>query len=163
VIRTYLEMAEPTQFRPATNPPPAGARVERMGRCTPAFARFLYVEVGRSWRWLDRVPWTDAQWREHLARRAVSLWLLTVDASPAGYFELCRGDDRAVEIAYFGLLPEFIGGGLGGWLLGQAVSQAWDGGATRVWLHTCTFDHPAALPNYLARGFRVVRQEHSEG
>jgi GNAT superfamily N-acetyltransferase len=157
--RTYLELAGPAQVRPAAAAAPAGARLARMGRCTPAFARFLYVEVGRSWRWLDRLPWSDAQWRDHLDRDGVSLWLLTVEASPAGYFELARGEDGAVEIAYFGLLPEFIGGGIGGWLLGEAVARAWDAGASRVWLHTCTLDHPAALPNYLARGFTVVREE----
>jgi GNAT superfamily N-acetyltransferase len=78
---------------------------------------------------------------------------------PAGYFELRRQPDGAVEIAYFGLLPEFIGRGLGKFLLSEATRRAWELGATRVWLHTNTLDHAAALPNYLARGFSVVRTE----
>ena len=80
-------------------------------------------------------------------------------AAPAGYFELHAPGDGAVEIAYFGLLPEFFGRGWGGHLLTRAVDTAWSLGAARVWLHTCTLDHPAALPNYLRRGFRPVREE----
>jgi ribosomal protein S18 acetylase RimI-like enzyme len=89
----------------------------------------------------------------------VSLWLLTSGAAPAGYFELREHDDRSIEIAYFGLLPEFVGRGWGGHLLTRAVETAWEMKPDRVWLHTCTLDHPAALPNYRQRGFRVVREE----
>ena len=76
-----------------------------------------------------------------------------------GYFELKAHEDDSIEIAYFGLLPEFIGRGWGKYLLTRAVQSAWQLGPRRVWLHTCTLDHPAALPNYLKRGFRPVRQE----
>jgi GNAT superfamily N-acetyltransferase len=89
----------------------------------------------------------------------VSLWLLTSRAAPAGYFELRAHDDRSVEIGYFGLLPEFLGRGWGGYLLTRAAEAAWAMKPERVWLHTCTLDHPAALPNYLRRGFRPVRKE----
>src|SRR5918995_1859877 len=78
---------------------------------------------------------------------------------PTGYFELRAHQDDSVEIAYFGLLPDFIGRGWGKYLLTRAVQSAWQQGPRRVWLHTCTLDHPAALPNYLKRGFRPVRQE----
>ena len=64
-----------------------------------------------------------------------------------------------MEIAYFGLMPWAIGRGLGRWLLGAALSVAWRGAPERVWLHTCTMDHPAALPNYLGRGFVATRVE----
>jgi GNAT superfamily N-acetyltransferase len=84
------------------------------------------------------------------------------EGGPAGYFELREHDDASVEIAYFGLLPDFIGRGWGKYLLTRAVQIAWDLGATRVWLHTCTLDHPAALPNYLKRGFRPLRTEEYE-
>jgi GNAT superfamily N-acetyltransferase len=82
-----------------------------------------------------------------------------VDVAPAGYFELRRDSDNAIEIAYFGLLPEFVGRGLGKALLSAAATEAWRAGASRVWLHTSSLDHPAALPNYLARGFKVFRTE----
>ena len=85
---------------------------------------------------------------------------MTVSGAPAGYFELRRDRAGGTEIVYFGLLPEFTGRGLGGFLLTMAVERAWSSGTERVWLHTNTLDHPAALPNYLKRGF--TRSFHSE-
>jgi GNAT superfamily N-acetyltransferase len=129
-------------------------------QCPPSFWRYLYTEVGRQYRWIDRLPWTDEEIRAYLDDPAVSLWLLTVRGAPAGYFELRRDRHDGIEIAYFGLLDEFTGRGLGGHLLTTAVEQAWAMGATRVWLHTSTLDHPAALPNYLKRGFTAFHAEH---
>jgi ribosomal protein S18 acetylase RimI-like enzyme len=94
-----------------------------------------------------------------LANPDVSLHLLTLGGAPAGYFELEREEDGAVNVAFFGLLPEFHGRGLGKYLLTEAAQEAFRRGASRVWLHTCTLDDPAALPNYEARGFRRTRQE----
>ena len=82
---------------------------------------------------------------------------MTVAARPPGYFELRRDRTDGVEIAYFGLLPEFTGRGLGGHLLTVAVERRGPHGTERVWLHTNTLDHPAALPNYLKRGFTAFR------
>jgi GNAT superfamily N-acetyltransferase len=158
VVRTYLELASRSALRPCPSPDPR-ARVERVV-CAPAsFFRYLYQEVGRSHGWVDRLAWSDEQLRQRLAEPTVSLHLLSVAAAPAGYFELETHADGSVEIAYLGLLPEFQGRGLGGHLLTEAESAAWAAGAVRVWLHTCTLDSPAALPNYLARGFRPFKQE----
>ena len=158
VVRTYLEMSTPEELRPAREPEVA-PRLERMASCPGSFFRYLYAEVGRAYHWTDRLSWTDEQVRTHLANPDVSLWLLSSSASPAGYFELRRHQDDSVEVAYFGLLPEFVGRGWGGHLLTLAVRAAWIMGPKRVWLHTCTLDHPAALPNYMKRGFRPVREE----
>jgi GNAT superfamily N-acetyltransferase len=158
VVRTYLEMRSPEDLRPAPIPRDV-PRLERVGGCPVSFFRYLYAEVGRAHHWVDRLAWTDEQVRAHLADPAISLWLLSWEAAPAGYFELRAHDDRSIEIAYFGLLPEFTGRGWGGFLLGRAVETAWKLEPERVWLHTCTLDHPAALPNYLRRGFRPVREE----
>jgi GNAT superfamily N-acetyltransferase len=111
---------------------------------------------------VDRLLWSDEEHRARLADPDVSLHLLSVAGAPAGYFELERHPDGAVEVAYFGLLPEFLGRGLGKYLLTKAAQEAFALGASRVWLHTCTLDDPAALPNYLARGFRKVREETYE-
>jgi ribosomal protein S18 acetylase RimI-like enzyme len=158
VTRTYLELRSPDELHPAPLPD-AAPRLERMGECPASFYRYLYAETGRAFHWVDRLSWTDDQIRRHLSRPGLSLWLLTWEAAPAGWFELARHDDGSVEIAYFGLLPDYIGRGWGKHLLTQAVRAAWAERPTRVWLHTCTLDHPAALPNYLARGFRVVKKE----
>jgi len=158
VLRTYLELSRPEQLRSAPCPDPR-ARIERVEDCPPSFFRYLYAEVGRRYHWVDRIEWSDEQHAARLADPNVSLHLLSVAGAPAGYFELERHDDGAVEVAYFGLLPEFLGRGLGKYLLSRAASEAFALGASRVWLHTCTLDDPAALPNYLARGFRKVREE----
>ncbi|MGH9312112.1 MAG: GNAT family N-acetyltransferase [Vicinamibacterales bacterium] len=102
--------------------------------------------------------------RSYLADRAVSFWVLSVSGGVAGYFELRMHPEPEVrtffvEIAYFGLLPAYLGRGLGKYLLSEAVARAWELHPARVWLHTSTLDHAAALPNYLARGFSIVRTE----
>jgi GNAT superfamily N-acetyltransferase len=158
VTRTYLEMRDPTHLQAAHSDDPR-IRVEQMDQCSPSFFRYLYVEVGRNYHWIDRLPWTDEDIVAHLNKPETSLWLLTDDGATAGYFELRRCEDESVEIAYFGLLPGFLGRGLGKHLLTYATEQAWADGANRVWLHTNTLDHPAALPNYLGRGFVVARTE----
>jgi GNAT superfamily N-acetyltransferase len=158
VVRTYLEMRSPEDLRVARDPRHP-ARLERIEDCPVSFFRYLYAEVGRAYHWVDRLKWSDDQVRTHLADPGVSLWLLSSGGAPAGYFELRRHQDDSVEVAYFGLLPEFVGRGWGGHLLTLAVREAWGMRPERVWLHTCTLDHPAALPNYLKRGFRPVRDE----
>jgi GNAT superfamily N-acetyltransferase len=156
--RTYLEMRDRGALRPArvNAPDIAVARVEAPN---PSLWRWLYTEVGRAYRWFDRLGWTDAEARDYLQDPRVSLWLLTVRGETAGYFELNQEDGGAVEIVYFGLLPSFTGQRLGGHLLTEAVERAWSLGASRVWLHTCSFDHPAAIPNYIKRGFTIFKIE----
>jgi GNAT superfamily N-acetyltransferase len=158
VTRTHLEMRDPAQLQAARSDDPS-IRVEQMPECPASFFRYLYVEVGRNYHWIDRLPWTDADIMAYLSQPEISLWLMTDDGATAGYFELRRCEDGSVEIAYFGLLPGFLGRGLGKHLLTCATNQAWADGANRVWLHTCTLDDPAAMPNYLKRGFRPFKTE----
>jgi GNAT superfamily N-acetyltransferase len=157
VTRTYLEMSSPSELRPASLDGPL-PQIERLEDCSVSLFRSLYADVGRAYRWTDRLSWTDDRVREHLSTPGVSLWLMSWEQEAAGYFELRQHEDQSVEIAYFGLLPAFIGRGWGKYLLTRAVQSAWQLGR-RVWLHTCTLDHPAALPNYLKRGFRPTREE----
>lgn len=157
VVRTYLEMTAPGELVPDGAAGPE-VRLERVHDCPWHFYRYLYAEVGRQYHWRDRLVWTAEQFREHL-RGPSTLWLLTVRGAPAGYFELRSHPDGSIEIGYFGLLPEFVGRGLGKYLLTRAVEEAWAMRPARVWLHTCSLDHPGALPNYLKRGFRTVREE----
>ncbi|MFZ5623820.1 MAG: GNAT family N-acetyltransferase [Gemmatimonadota bacterium] len=162
VTRTYLEMTDPADLRDDGVSAPPGARVVAVDGCTPELYRFLYGTVGRNYHWVDRLAWDDDTLRAHLARPDILIRMLWQDDEPAGYYELARHDDDSVEIAYFGLLPGWLGRGLGRFLLVHAVREAWSLGATRVWLHTCTLDDPAALPNYLRRGFQPCRTEQYE-
>jgi GNAT superfamily N-acetyltransferase len=115
--------------------------------------------VGDRHFWRDRTRWTDAEIQAHVARSDIAVWEAMVGSDSAGFFELGMHDDGAVEVVYFGLMPAFIGRGLGGLMLSCAVNEAWKFGANRVWLHTCTLDSPHALPNYKARGFVPFKTE----
>jgi GNAT superfamily N-acetyltransferase len=158
VRRIYLELRSPEELRPARGSE-VPAQIERLEPCPPDVYRALYRDVGERWHWRDRLVWSDDKLAQHLARDAVTVFVARVGRDLAGYFELERHDDDSVEIAYFGLRPEFFGRGLGGELLTRAVTEAWALGAARVWLHTCSLDSPRALPNYLARGFQPFREE----
>jgi len=158
VVRTYLEMRDPAALR-AAPVPSAALRFERADLCPAALYRALYRDVGEAYHWRDRLAWSDEELARHLSRPVVEVWVLWVEDERAGYAELVRHDDGSVEIAYFGLRAPFHGRGLGGHLLTRTVERAWALGATRVWLHTCTLDGPAALPNYVARGFTPYQTE----
>lgn len=155
----YLAMAAPADLRLPSSVPPPELEVRRACVPCPELSRFLYTAVGRDWHWTDRLPWRDEQWMAYLDRPEVETWLALVGGTPAGYFELERQPAGEVDIAYFGLLRQFVGRGLGGHLLAAAVRRAWEMGAARVTVNTCSLDHPAALGNYLARGFTVEREE----
>lgn len=159
VVRTYLEMDAPDRLIGRAAIPPGFA--VRRETVDADLYRALYDGVGAQYHWRDRRAWSDEQLQRHLDAPGVGIWVLRQGAAPRGFFELARHDDGSVELAYFGLLPEGIGQGLGRALLTAAVDAAWRFGPApaRVWVHTCTLDHPAALVNYLSRGFEVTRTE----
>ena len=124
------------------------------------FNKFLYQLVGKDWEWFDKLSWSDEQWKAYAENDNLRTWVAYYKGSPAGYYELQQQNGGDVEIAYFGLAPKFIGRGFGGYLLSQAIKFAWElKGTIRVWVHTCTLDHPSALQNYKARGMEVYRVE----
>jgi GNAT superfamily N-acetyltransferase len=131
VTRTYLQLAHHEDLNPA-RVDDSRIHVERLAECPASFYRYLYSEVGRFYHWTDRLPWTDDEIRSHLARPEIAFWVMYGEGSPAGYFELERHADGSIEVAYFGLLQEFLGRGLGKHLLTVAVEQAWSDGANRV-------------------------------
>jgi GNAT superfamily N-acetyltransferase len=161
VVTTYLEMRSWEELRPK--------------RCTDArfevreeterdwrLNRDLYFHVGDQWEWIDKRPWSDGQWQDYATAPGLRTFSAYYDDTLAGYYELRRDTEGGVEIAYFGLLAEFIGRGLGGALLTSAIEEAWRMSPKRVWVHTCNRDHPQALANYQARGMVVYKvQEES--
>jgi len=157
VTITYLQMLEPAKLRPRECDR-SGWRVEQAAR-DPAINREFYRAVGGDWHWVDRLSWPDDWWHTYLHQPELTTYIGYVDDEPVGYFELHERTGDGVEIAYFGLLPKFIGQGFGAALLTAAVRHAWQLKPPRVWLHTCTLDHPQALSNYLARGFEIYRTE----
>ena len=158
VRTTYLELALEAPLRPPSRPRP-DYQLRQAVVASPEFARFLYTAVGYRWNWTRRLGWSYADWEHYLGRDGRETWVAYVGGTAAGYYEMATDGDHGVEIAQFGLLPSFTGVGLGGYLLCDAVHRGRELGAGRVWLHTCTADHPHALPNYRARGFRPFKEE----
>jgi GNAT superfamily N-acetyltransferase len=156
VTITYLEMEHPASLQ-AKRADRDDVVCERVDPPDPRVAERFYADVGNAYYWLDRAEWSTAQWRDDLAQPGSELWVLRVDGDEAGYFHLTQPSPRTREILYLGLLPGFDGEGLGGHLLTCAIERAWEAGADRVLVNTCTLDHPAALANYVARGFEIVR------
>ena len=155
---TYLEMTDRSELIPARKPS-AEVEVKQAEIPCPELNRFFYAAIGGDWYWIDRLPWTYEQWMTYLTRFGHETWVAYVRGTPVGYFELDGELDGDIELAYFGILPQFVGRGIGGYLLMAAIQRAWEKNPIRVWLHTSSFDHPQALKNYLARGFRFVRNE----
>ena len=157
--RTYLELTHLTQFRPAFGDFP-DLSVGHVEHPSAELYRSCYRTVGEACHWRDRWNWTDGEIQAHLARPEITVYTAARSGRFAGWYELRRvPDDGSVEIAYLGLAPDAIGSGLGKHLLSCAVRDAWARGATRVWVHTSSLDHPHALPNYQARGFAPYRTE----
>ena len=167
VTRTYLQLQDRGQFRAAFGAFP-DVTITRARRPQPALYRMCYRTVGEAFHWRDRWDWTDQQIAAHLADPAIGLFVAArktakKEAELAGWYELRRApEDNSVEIAYFGIVRAEFGHGFGKHLLSSAVRDAWALGPKRVWLHTCTLDHPNALPNYIARGFTPYRTETYE-
>ncbi|MGI8643563.1 MAG: GNAT family N-acetyltransferase, partial [Thermomicrobiales bacterium] len=117
--------------------------------------------VGGPYRWTDRLRWNDERFFEYLSRSTVRLFALYYMGTPIGYVELDAAPDGSAgpgtEIAYLGIFPAYHGRGLGKHLLSFGVSRAFDDGADRVWLHTCSLDGRHAISNYTARGFTTFR------
>ncbi len=159
VTTFYLEMLAPPEGAPV--PAPAAVRILRAHRPTVAFYRFLYREVGAPWHWVDREKMDSSALADLLHHPDVHVHVLYDDGTPAGYCELDYRQPGEAEIVYFGLMPHAIGRGLGRFFLDWTVREAWRHGLCRLWLHTCTRDHPRALATYRQAGFALYREETS--
>ncbi|HET6293555.1 MAG TPA: GNAT family N-acetyltransferase [Kribbella sp.] len=159
-IVTYLEMTSPDELVEATAVP--GVRLERAEAGSPLI-RELLVRVGRPHQWRT-LSWSEERWAEYLNDPLRQVWFVTHDdeagpqyAGITSYLpnETADGGEE-VQISHFGLVPEYVGRGLGGHALTLTIQTAWtlNPSTNRVWLHTSTLDHPNALPNYQKRGFR---------
>lgn len=152
-VVTHLEMLKPPVAPPRACPAD-DACLLHVTRPQVPFYRFLYNTIGEPWLWRDRRRMTDAALEQAIQAPGVGVHVLMAGGQPAGYVELDRGRPEEVELVFCGLMPWAIGGGLGPWMLETAVRMAWnDARLRRLWVHTCCFDHPAALPMYERAGF----------
>lgn len=151
-VVTYLEMTS----RPTSPTPPRPAKKVSLLRAespTISYCRYLYNTVGHDYLWWQRRAMSDADLSAIVQDPNVEVYTLFIGGVPAGYGELDRRNGPEIELAFFGLFPEFIGQRLGGYFLRWMIDQAWSYSPSRLIVHTCTEDHPAAIHNYQRHGF----------
>jgi GNAT superfamily N-acetyltransferase len=155
-VVTHLEMTE----RPALPPaPPAPWTLRHVERPDLAWYRDLYRRVGEEWLWFSRIRAADDKLAARLHHPLVETHALVSDGRDEGLLELDFRQPGACEIGMFGVTAKLVGSGAGRFLMHCALELAWSRDITRLWLHTCTFDHPAALPFYQRAGFRPFRRQ----
>ncbi|MEJ8574134.1 GNAT family N-acetyltransferase [Microbaculum marinum] len=152
-VATFLEMLEPPGSTPSAPSRRPDLALNRVDDLDPGAYRDLFRRVGTEYLWSSRLRLDDAALLDILRDPAVEVYLPASGDGPVGLLELDFRDMPSAEIAFFGLVPEAIGGGAGRWLMDRALELSWRDGVDRVWLHTCTFDHPAALAFYRRSGF----------
>ena len=155
-IVTTLEMTRRPPLRPL---PASPLRLVRWATPEPEKYRTLFRRVGGPWLWYSRLAMDDAALSAIVHDPSVEVYAVTDRAGiEVGLLELDLRHAGACELSYFGLVPELAGRGHGGWLMAEAMARCWRPGVTRVWVHTCTLDHPAALGFYRKQGFVAVKR-----
>ncbi len=151
-VVTYLEMRKPSH---AFVPPPSNLRMTlmRAERPTVHFYRYLYDTIGARYHWVDRRRLSDAALAEIIQAETVSVFVAYAHGVPAGFFELDARGEGEIWLAYFGIMPEFQGRGIGKWLLAEAIDEAFSRDPAVLRVETCTLDDPRALPLYQKMGF----------
>lgn len=155
-VVTLMEMSRRPPRTPADQPPQE-ALLMRVIAPEIAFYRYLFAAVGEPWLWWSRTVLPDGRLREIIHDPRVEVHALYVEGQPAGFFELDRRAADQVELTFCGLAPRFIGRRLGAFLVQSAVAYAWaPPNVGRVWLNSCSLDHPKALSFYERHGFARV-------
>jgi GNAT superfamily N-acetyltransferase len=163
-IVTHLEMAA----RPTLPPDPVGTwMLRKVTHPGLDWFRELYLRVGSEWLWFARISMADAELAARIQSPQVDVHALVFEGRDEGLLELDFRETGVCEIGMFGVTGKLIGTGAARWLMNRALELAWAQDSARngprnverVWLHTCTFDHPAALPFYRRAGFRPFRRQ----
>lgn len=156
----FLAMARPEHLDEPTIP--NGLELIRLDNKTPEYCQFLFSRVGGPFRWYSRADWSYQQWHNHVHCDDVEIYVAVQGGAPIGYFELVYDSSLPnVELKFIGLMPSAIGKGYGRWILNAAIFQSFNNErqCSRLWLHTCSEDHPSALQNYIRRGFVLEKEE----
>tara|TARA_A100000164_G_scaffold112687_1_gene99276 strand:+ start:794 stop:1297 length:504 start_codon:yes stop_codon:yes gene_type:complete len=159
INRYYLEIYSPKDLKESNT---LTSEYKILQICPPDFQinKFFYKNIGKKHQWTDRLIWKDSQWIDYANDKKVDTYILKQNDNMAGYFELIYHKNvNEIEIAYLGLLEEYLNKKLGSFLLDTALKKAFLKKPKRIWVHTCTLDHKNALKNYLARGMKVFKEE----
>ena len=159
IFRNYLELKSLKNFKEVKKPS-EDYSVELVDPKDFQLNKFFYKRIGKNCQWVDRLVWTDLDWTKHISNEKLFTYILKDKDEIGGYFELLFNKDRKeVEITYFGILEEYFGRKLGGYLLSEAIKFSFNLGCARVWVHTCSLDHKNALFNYQSRGMKIFKSE----
>ena len=159
IFRKYLEIKSLDDFKEVKKPS-ENFLLQLVDPKDFQLNKFFYKNVGKKYKWVDRLVWTDQKWIDYVSNTKLFTYILKDNEDLVGYFELIFYQDiRESEIAYLGILEEYFGKKLGGYLLSEAIKRSFSLGSTRTWVHTSSLDHKNALKNYLARGMKVFKSE----
>ena len=159
IIRNYLEIKSLNQLSEIKKPG-GNYSLNQVSLNDFQLNKFFYKQIGKNYQWFDRLVWTDKNWIEYVSSPNLFTFVLKNNDDIAGFFELMYHKDKLeTEIAYFGLLKEYIGKKLGGYMLSEAIKKSFSYNVKRVWAHTCSLDHKNALKNYLSRGMKIYNTE----
>jgi GNAT superfamily N-acetyltransferase len=155
-VVTYLQQTERPAVAAAAHPP--GMEIRRLA--TPDLGRYraLFRAVGEPWLWFSRLRMSDEELTATLSDPGVEVFFLSLDGMDKGLLELDLRAAPDIEIVFLGVVPELAGRGAGRYLMSFAIESAWSRAPRRLWLHTCTLDHPGALRFYQRFGFRPFQR-----
>lgn len=151
-VVTCLEMTAKPALRSAPEVP--GLTLQRMGAADTDRFRALFAAIGRDILWFSRLIMPEEQLAAIIGHPKVTSLALVKEGQDIGLLELDFREEGQCELSFFGLVPAQVGSGVGRWLMNEAVTRAWAEPISRFWVHTCSFDHPNALPFYQRSGFR---------
>ena len=159
VKRNYLEIRSINELV-EENKPNENVILEKVDPPDFQLNKFFYKEIGKNHRWTDRLSWNDKNWINYINNSSVVTYILKNKKDLVGYFEQNFNNEKLeCEIAYFGILEEYFGKKLGGYLLSEAIKKSFEKKSKRVWVHTCSLDHKHALSNYISRGMKIFQTD----
>ena len=159
IFRNYLELKSIEDFKEVQKPL-EDCSIELVDPKDFQLNKFFYKNIGKNCQWVDRLVWTDLNWTKYVSNERLFTYVLKNKEEIVGYFELLfNKDTKEAEIAYFGILEEYFGRKLGGYLLSEAIKTSFTLDCVRIWVHTCSLDHENALHNYIARGMKIFKSE----
>ena len=159
ILRKYLEIKSLESLREVKKPS-SNYSVNLVNPKDFQLNKYFYKKIGKNCQWTDRLVWNDLNWTNYISDEKLSTYILKDKEEIAGYFELIFNKDlKEAEIAYFGILEEYMGKQLGGYLLSVAIKNSFLMGSSRLWVHTCSLDHKNALNNYISRGMKIFKSE----
>lgn len=156
-VVTCLEMFAPPA--PHADPPAADLTLERIDAAAKERYRALFRRVGEPYLWFSRLQLNDAELAGILRNDEIEAYALRSGGADAGILELDFRTRGECEITFFGVVESLVGTGAGRWLMNRALERAWSRQIRRLWVHTCTLDHPNAVPFYIRSGFRPFKRQ----